>query len=118
MFALIHAGMVVQVCAVEFPVHPDLSWVDISAVSPVPDHGWIFDGATFAAPVSSASAPAASLAMTATLALDASDRTILRCYEHAVPVPAEWTSYRAELRAVIAGTSTTMPARPAFPAGT
>jgi hypothetical protein len=52
-------------------------------------------------------------------ALDASDRTVLRCYEHGIAVPSEWQSYRAALRAIVSGTSTAtaLPAIPAFPAG-
>lgn len=50
--------------------------------------------------------------------LDASDRTILRCYENGVAVPAAWASYRKQLRAVVSGTSTTMPTQPAYPAAT
>ncbi len=116
MHALIHAGVVVDIAAAQFPVHDDLSWVDISAVSPVPAHGWAYDGTAFTVPA--LATPAVPLPVQAEAALTASDRTILRCYEHAVPVPAEWTAYRAELRAVISGASTTMPTRPAFPAGT
>lgn len=53
-------------------------------------------------------------------ALDRSDITIIRCYEHAVAVPAEWGVYRTALRAIVAGgpTSAALPVQPAYPAGT
>lgn len=53
-------------------------------------------------------------------ALIASDRVVIRCYEHGVPMPAEWVIYRAALRTIVAGpaTATPLPAMPAYPAGT
>jgi hypothetical protein len=60
------------------------------------------------------------LAGQASVALTKSDITITRCYEHAVAVPTEWQTYRAALRAIVAGTSTAtaLPTIPAYPAGT
>lgn len=55
-------------------------------------------------------------------ALAESDKTILRCYENAVAVPAAWTTYRNALRAIISATSgdptQLLPVRPAYPSGT
>lgn len=53
-------------------------------------------------------------------ALDKSDVTMIRCYEHGVAVPADWTTYRAALRAHASGGPTTaaMPVVPAYPTGT
>ncbi len=50
MKALIFDGKVVQIGAAEFPVAPALQWIDISGVSPAPDVGWSYDGATFTPP--------------------------------------------------------------------
>ncbi len=55
----------------------------------------------------------ASLAHQARLLLRESDVEVLLCYERGVPVPATWVSYRDELRAVVAGTRSTLPEAPA-----
>lgn len=62
----------------------------------------------------------APLMAAARSALDVSDTTIVRCYEHAVAVPAEWQTYRAALRSIIDASSsaTVLPTRPDYPAGT
>ena len=58
----------------------------------------------------------------AQMALDKSDRTILRCSEYGVTVPAAWITYRAALRAIVGAASgdasQALPKRPVFPAGT
>ena len=55
-------------------------------------------------------------------ALVESDKTILRCGENSVAVPATWATYRKALRAIVAATSgdptVALPTRPAYPAGT
>lgn len=54
-------------------------------------------------------------------ALGESDVTIIRCAESGVGVPVAWATYRASLRAIVSGNdtdSTTLPTRPAYPAGT
>ena len=51
-------------------------------------------------------------------ALTQSDKTILRCYENAVPVPSEWAIYRANLRIVIRGALSAIPVMPSYPTGT
>lgn len=54
--------------------------------------------------------------------LDASDVTVLRCYENAVSVPAAWATYRRALRAIVGASSgdptQPLPTRPAYPTGT
>jgi len=55
-------------------------------------------------------------------ALTESDKTILRCAENSVTVPAEWSAYRKALRAIVGATTgdptQPLPVRPAYPAGT
>ena len=50
-------------------------------------------------------------------ALDASDRTLLRCLERGLSLPEAWVNYRAQLREVVNGTMSTMPERPEYPSG-
>lgn len=55
--------------------------------------------------------------------LDKSDIVVLRCYEASVTVPAEWVTYRKDLRVIIAAESgdptAALPTRPEkYPAGT
>lgn len=82
------------------------------------------DAATLAANEQAASAAFAwsSLKRDALAALQDSDITVLRCFEHGVALPSEWVSYRAALRAIVsavAGNAAAgLPVRPAYPAGT
>lgn len=93
-------------------------FIDVTAAPPNPgDAATETNGAwTFAAPP----VPAIDTRPAARAALDTSDRTIIRCYERAVAVPADWTAYRAALRTIVSGSATTtpLPAMPAYPAGT
>lgn len=120
MFALIYAGSIVQIEPAEFDVNSAMTWVDISAVTPAPQVGWSAvetNGAwSFVAPVV---APV-NFAPLAQAALDKSDVTVIRCFEHGVAVPSDWTAYRAVLRAIVAGTSVVseLPVAPAYPVGT
>ncbi|WP_318833713.1 tail fiber assembly protein [Burkholderia cepacia] len=55
-------------------------------------------------------------------ALTESDKTILRCYENAVPVPGAWSTYRKALRAIVSASSgdptQALPSKPSYPSGT
>lgn len=116
-FALVSGGIIIELSPEVFPVNPAFVWTgDISGVSPAPQPGWTYNGTTFAAPV----APVVDMRPAAQAALDRSDITIIRCYEHAVAVPAVWGTYRTALRAIVAGgaTSAALPVQPAYPAGT
>lgn len=65
--------------------------------------------------------PRLALQADAQASLDKADITLLRCLENGVSVPAEWAAYRKALRAIVNGsdsTSTSLPATPAYPAGT
>jgi hypothetical protein len=111
-FALISNGAVVQIANEKFPVHSSLTWVDAGSAAV----GWAYANGTFTAPPDAPSA----LPALAKLALDASDRTVLRCFEAGVAVTEDWKTYRVALRAIVAGSSgaTALPTRPAYPAGT
>lgn len=117
MWAYIHSGTVIELTGTDPAGRFDASmvWVNTAGVSPAPQAGWTYDGTSFAAPV----APAVDMRPAAQAALDRSDVTVIRCYEHAVAVPAAWATYRGALRAIVAGgaTSAALPTQPAFPAG-
>lgn len=54
-------------------------------------------------------------------ALDVSDKTVYRCFEAGVVLPAEWVTYRKALRAIVSAspsTATALPTMPAYPSGT
>lgn len=76
---------------------------------------WLQGGNT---PTPAAASAATANATLAALALDASDRTLLRCMEAGISVPTEWTAYRRALRRVIAGEEAELPTRPTYPSGT
>lgn len=49
------------------------------------------------------------------------DMVCLRCYKAGIPFPTEWQSYTNALRSIANGTdtsSTALPVKPAYPAGT
>ncbi|CAH2606507.1 conserved protein of unknown function (plasmid) [Rhodovastum atsumiense] len=121
-YALISpAGMVAQVADAKFDVHSDWTWAELAAgttasagdvASKQTDGTW-----TFAAP----SPVIVDLVSAARAALDGSDITALRCFKAGVAFPAEWLTYVQALRAIVNGTdtsSTALPARPDYPAGT
>lgn len=79
---------------------------------------WVASGNTA---LSADAPPALPLKSQAQTALDASEITMIRCVENSVTVPAAWATYRKALRAILNGTDTTstsLPTRPAYPAGT
>lgn len=124
MQALIFNGRVVQVADETFPVAPALTWEAVPSGTTV-EVGYTYDGSAFADPdaltaAQQAAAAQAQLKQQALNALSQSDVTVLRCYENAVTVPAEWTAYRKALRAIVDAPSsaTALPAMPAYPAGT
>jgi hypothetical protein len=50
-----------------------------------------------------------------TLLAETNNSVVLRCYEEGVPVPADWKTYRAQLREVVAGTLAILPTQPPLP---
>ncbi|MFM0405216.1 hypothetical protein [Paraburkholderia dipogonis] len=54
--------------------------------------------------------------------LDASDVTLIRCFENGIPLPPAWAEYRKALRAIVgvaSGDATQpVPVRPDYPTGT
>jgi hypothetical protein len=62
----------------------------------------------------------AALQTYALTALSESDRTVIRCYEKAIPVPPEWVAYREALREIVRAPdgdpSQPLPERPPYPA--
>lgn len=65
--------------------------------------------------------PAVPLKTQAANALPETDMVCLRCYKAGVPFPASWQTYTTGLRNIANGTDTTstaLPTKPAYPAGT
>lgn len=60
----------------------------------------------------------AVLVAEAQILLDKSDKTVGRCYENGIPVPASWKAYRQQLRSIVTTQSGEIPAQPAYPEGT
>lgn len=48
-------------------------------------------------------------------ALQASDITVLRCYEAGIPLPPAWREYRQTLRSIVSGADIDVPVRPEYP---
>jgi hypothetical protein len=68
-----------------------------------------------------ASAAKLRLQSDARTVLDVTDLVAFRCFKAGVPYPAEWQSYTLALRSIVNGTDTTstsLPSKPAYPAGT
>lgn len=96
------------------PRDPLSGWLIINDVQYPPD--WPHDdlialGLEWAEPAP----PAPDTAGTARQLLAASDIVVLRCYEAALAVPAEWAAYREALRAVARGENGVLPERPSYP---
>lgn len=126
-FARVVSGVVAEIASLPigdlpskyFPESLLGNWTpcDASVVS-----GDTFNGTTFSAAVASASTTWATYQASAQLALDKSDRTVLRCIENGVTVPATWATYRKDLRAIISAASgdptQSLPTQPSYPTGT
>jgi hypothetical protein len=93
--------------------------------------GWTVSDGTLAAPLAptaeqvagqQAAAAWASYQTDAKAALDASDITVLRCYENGVVTPVAWATYRKALRSIVRAASgdpsQPLPMKPAYPSGT
>lgn len=85
--------------------------IDLPALYPSMVREWIAAG-------NSPGDPPIDYRAKARAALDASDVTVLRCYEALVDVPEDWRIYRAALRAIVASGHGPIPDAPPFPAGT
>lgn len=106
---------------------PDSSWAPFN----VPDASWLYISSGAIAEYTQAQMTAAAdalahvaLVVAAQAELDVVTGprgTIIRCVAAAISVPSAWTTYVQGLRAIINGTDTTstvLPTRPAYPAGT
>ena len=128
-YALIANGKVAEIAAAKFDVHPDLTWVDVSSVTPQPEAGWSASESSGSWSFTAPAADSPSLARQARAAIAASDVTMLRVADAVAVGKTTWTtadvvawaSYRRALRAIIDGTDTTstaLPSKPAYPANT
>jgi hypothetical protein len=103
--------------------HPDLQWIDITAMSPAPQPGWTYSGSAFAEPAGPSAAELWAVYQSRAQALlNESDRTVIRCYEASTPLPETWVTYRKALRAIVGAESgdptQPLPSKPEYPAGT
>ncbi len=95
---------------------PDGTQVDISEINVVPDKTW-----THEPPPPTPQQLHDELVKQAQAALARTDSVALRCIKAGVAFPATWQTYTTELRNIVNGTDTTsisLPAVPAYPAGT
>ncbi len=95
---------------------PDGTEVDISEVNVVPDKTW-----TREPPPPTPQQLHDELVKQAQAALGRTDSVALRCIKAGVAFPAAWQTYTTALRNIANGTDTTstsLPAAPAYPAGT
>lgn len=84
--------------------------------------GWSFNGTCFQPPAeeeSGSGIPGLSaeqkLVMDATIALEKSDKTVIRAYAAGVALPTEWQNYRTALRSIVNGSDKTSKILPAVP---
>lgn len=84
--------------------------------------GDTYAGGTFSAPsVVSPKPEPVPLKIQAMAALPETDMVAFRCFKAGIPFPADWQTYTSGLRNLANGTdttSTTLPSKPAYPAGT
>ena len=79
------------------------------------------DAAAIQNPAPTAAQLHADFVSSAKNALDESDMVAIRCMKAGTAFPSAWQTYTTELRAIINGsdtTSTSLPTKPAYPAGT
>lgn len=90
----------------------------VTTIKGVPTQTWITTPRPDLSLDEAAAVTARDLAVTAQIALNKSDVTVLRCFEAEVALPPEWVTYRKTLRDILAGKSAgQLPARPNYPAG-
>lgn len=112
------------------PVPEGVSAIEITDIqwqACLENPGWTVAGGQLVAPTPPTAAQIAADAwaayqVTVRGALDASDTTVLRCFENGVTLPAAWVAYRNSLREIVSAASgdatQALPARPAYPSGT
>lgn len=91
------------------------------ASSQVPAGAVAITEAEFIAHATKSTPVAVPLKDQALAALNKTNDTVMRCYAAGIAFPAAWLQYIQALRAIVNGTdtvSTSLPAQPAYPAGT
>lgn len=115
-FAEIQAGKAINVAVADnlSDLPSNLTWIDLTHVTPAPGIGWSYEGGSFIAPPQNS--PAVPLATQAAMALETARTYVNNAYTMLnEATPDVWVTYLKALMAIANGTDTTSTALPSAP---